>query len=145
VCVSVCVPGVLYHLYTSGRHPPLSRQSTENGEDVNVPRKLNGSTGDMPSHQDLHKELLLSHKRGRLPEEKPELQRRLERRRLEQDREKELALRPPSDLEQELRRRQQKLRQYEEEEQRRKQGPSNIPEFVRVKENLRHIQTNNSW
>lgn len=49
--------------------------------------------------------------RGLLLEEKPELKRVLEQRRLEQDREKELALRPPSDLEQELRKRQLRLQE----------------------------------
>jgi len=44
-------------------------------------------------------------------EEKPELQRVLEQRRLDLHREEELALQPPSDLEQELRKRQQKLQE----------------------------------
>ncbi|KAI4884056.1 hypothetical protein NFI96_030655, partial [Prochilodus magdalenae] len=87
----------------------LSRQSTEGSEEVTQLRKLNGSPIECPSHLNLHKELLLSHKRGLLLEEKPELQRVLEQRRLEQHREQELALRPPSDLEQELRKRQQRL------------------------------------
>lgn len=46
-----------------------------------------------------------------LLEEKPELQRVLQQRRLDLHREEELALRPPSDLEQELRKRQQKLQE----------------------------------
>ena len=44
-------------------------------------------------------------------EEKPELKRVLEQRRLEQHREQELALRPPSDLETELRKRQQRMQE----------------------------------
>ena len=47
--------------------------------------------------------------RGLLPGEKPELKRVLEQRRLEQHREQELALRPPLELETELRKRQQIL------------------------------------
>uniref|UniRef100_A0A8C9R8R3 Si:ch211-160o17.6 n=1 Tax=Scleropages formosus TaxID=113540 RepID=A0A8C9R8R3_SCLFO len=73
--------------------------------------------------------------RGLLPGEKPELQRVLEQRRLDQHREQEQALRPPSDLEQELRKRQQKM----EEVQKRREEQENVPEFVRVKENLRHV------
>ncbi|XP_017577888.1 protein FAM107B isoform X1 [Pygocentrus nattereri] len=118
----------------------LSRQSTEGSEEVTQLRKLNGSPIECPSHQNLHKELLLSHKRGLLLEEKPELQRVLEQRRLEQHREQELALRPPSDLEQELRKRQQRLLEYEMEEMKRREGQENVPEFVRVKEKLRHIE-----
>ncbi|KAL7884982.1 hypothetical protein AOLI_G00077520 [Acnodon oligacanthus] len=121
-------------------HASLSRQSTEGSEEVTQLRKLNGSPIECPSHQNLHKELLLSHKRGLLLEEKPELQRVLEQRRLEQHREQELALRPPSDLEQELRKRQQRLLEYEMEEMKRREGRENVPEFVRVKEKLRHIE-----
>ncbi|KAL2103332.1 hypothetical protein ACEWY4_000200 [Coilia grayii] len=117
----------------------LSRSATENGEETATFRKLNDASLDIPSHQDLHRELLLSHKRGLVLEEKPELKRVLEQRRLEQDREQELAQRPPSDLEQELRKRQLRLQEYEEEELRRREGQVNVPEFVRVKEKLRHI------
>ncbi|KTF94217.1 hypothetical protein cypCar_00021143 [Cyprinus carpio] len=120
-------------------HSPVSQQSTDSGDEFIQLRKLNGSPGECPSRQNLHKELLLSHKRGLL-EEKPELKRVLQQRRLDLHREEELALQPPSDLEQELRKRQQKLQEYEMEEQRRIEDEKNVPEFVRVKENLRRIQ-----
>ncbi|XP_061115180.1 protein FAM107B-like isoform X2 [Conger conger] len=90
--------------------------------------------------QDLPRELLLSHKRVLHSGEKPELQRRLERRRLEQHREQEQARQPPSDLEQELRKRQLKMQEHEQEEVKKKVDQENVPEFVRVKEKLRHIQ-----
>ncbi|XP_056154913.1 protein FAM107B [Lampris incognitus] len=124
-------------------HTPMNHQiTTDNGGDDGVqPRKLNGSTVETPSHQDLHKELLLSHKRGLLLEEKPELKRVLEQRRLDLHREEELALRRPSDLETELRKRQQKLEEYEQEEIRRREDQEKIPEFVRVRDNLRRTQT----
>ncbi|XP_066559536.1 protein FAM107B isoform X2 [Amia ocellicauda] len=107
----------------------------ESKADLIQPRKITNPILESPNHQDLHRELLLSHRRGLLPEEKPELQRVLEQRRLEQER----AITPPSDLETELRKRQQKLQEYEREEMKRKEDQENIPEFVRVKENLRHI------
>lgn len=53
--------------------------------------------------------------RGLLLEEKPELKRVLEQRRLELHREEEMAQRPPSDLETELRKRQQKLEEVRTE------------------------------
>ncbi|KAK9970683.1 hypothetical protein ABG768_026608 [Culter alburnus] len=140
---AVCVerPGFRHHkkeIYVC--HPPVSQQSTDSGDEFIQFRKLNGSPGECPSRQNLHKELLLGHKRGLLLEEKPELQRVLQQRRLDLHREQELALQPPSDLEQELRKRQQKMQEYELEEQRRIEDEKNVPEFVRVKENLRRIQ-----
>ncbi|XP_036388646.1 protein FAM107B [Megalops cyprinoides] len=105
-----------------------------------MPRsKLTNHIVETPSH-DLPRELLLSHKRVLQAGEKPELQRVLEQRRLEQHREQEQALQPPSDLQQELRKRQLKLLEYEREEIKRREDQENIPEFVRVKEKLRHIQ-----
>ncbi|XP_028266294.1 protein FAM107B [Parambassis ranga] len=127
---------------TSVGHPPLIRQSTADfsSDELGQPRKLNGSSSDTPSYQNLHRELLLSHKRGLLLEEKPELKRVLEQRRLELHKEEEMAQRRPSDLETELRKRQQKLQEYEEEEIRRRENQQKIPEFVRVKDNLRRTQ-----
>ncbi|XP_053173925.1 protein FAM107B [Scomber japonicus] len=136
-------PGYGHHRKeTSVGHSPLSHQSPADcsGEDI-IPRKLNGSSMEMPSHQNLHRELLLSHKRGLLPEEKPELKRVLEQRRLELHKEEEMAQRQPSDLEMELRKRQQKLEEYEQEEIRRRENQQKIPEFVRVRDNLRRTQT----
>ncbi|KAM7412010.1 hypothetical protein PAMA_021806 [Pampus argenteus] len=126
---------------TSVGHPPLCRQSTADfsSEDI-LPRKLNGSSMETPTHQTLHRELLLSHKRGLLLEEKPELKRVLEQRRLELHKEEEMAKRRPSDLETELRKRQQKLQEYEQEEIRQRENQQKIPEFVRVKDNLRRTQ-----
>ncbi|XP_068198225.1 protein FAM107B [Antennarius striatus] len=122
--------------------PPLSRQSTADfsGDDGVQPRRLNGSLVEMPSYQNLHRELMLSHKRGLVLEEKSELKRVLEQRRLELHKEEELARRRPSDLETELRKRQQKLEEYEKEEIRLRENEQKIPEFVRVKDNLRRTQ-----
>uniref|UniRef100_H3DCC7 Si:ch211-160o17.6 n=1 Tax=Tetraodon nigroviridis TaxID=99883 RepID=H3DCC7_TETNG len=120
----------------------LSRHATVDYSDESAPpRRLNGTSVDAPSYQNLHRELLLSHKRGLLLEEKPELKRVLEQRRLELHREEEMAQRPPSDLETELRKRQQKLEEYEQEEIRQREKQQKIPEFVRVKDNLRRTQT----
>ncbi|KAM4562531.1 protein FAM107B [Odontesthes bonariensis] len=121
----------------------LSRSSAADcsGTETVPPRKLNGSSAELPSYQNLHRELLLSHKRGLLLEEKPELKRVLEQRRLELHKEEEMAQRRPSDLETELRKRQQKLEEYEQEEIRQRENQQKIPEFVRVRDNLRRTQT----
>lgn len=119
----------------------MLRQSTADLNDESAQtRKLNGSSAETPSYQNLHRELLLSHKRGLLLEEKPELKRVLEQRRLELHKEEEMAQRRPSDLETELRKRQQKLEEYEQEEIRQRENQQKIPEFVRVKDNLRRTQ-----
>ncbi|XP_008294978.1 protein FAM107B [Stegastes partitus] len=110
-------------------------------DEITHPKKLNGSSAETPSYQNLHRELMLSHKRGLLLEEKPELKRVLEQRRLELHKEEEMARRRPSDLETELRKRQQKLQEYEQEEIRQRENEQKIPEFVRVKDNLRRTQT----
>ncbi|XP_008411758.1 protein FAM107B isoform X2 [Poecilia reticulata] len=122
---------------------PLAHNSAADGSGSEIIqlRKINGSSAETPSYQHLHRELLLSHKRGLLLEEKPELKRVLEQRRLELHREEEMAQRRPSDLETELRKRQQKLQEYEQEEIRQRENQNKIPEFVRVRENLRRTQT----
>lgn len=110
------------------------------GDSSSEQKKLNGFS-EAPSYHNLHRELMLSHKRGLLLEEKPELKRVLEQRRLELHKEAEMAQRQPSDLEMELRKRQQKLQEYEQEEIRQRESQQKIPEFVRVKDNLRRTQT----
>ncbi|XP_051532423.1 protein FAM107B isoform X2 [Myxocyprinus asiaticus] len=117
----------------------VSQKTTEGQDDLIRPKKLPNPILESHSHRGLHRELLVSHRWGLLPEEKPELQRVLEQRRLEQYREREQALKPPSDLEQELRKRRQKLMAYEQDELRRKEDLEKMPEFVRVRDNLRHI------
>ncbi|KAM4610562.1 protein FAM107B [Polymixia lowei] len=134
-------PGFGHHRKENFVHHTHQSATNSNGEEVVQPRKLNDSTMETPSHQNLHRELLLSHKRGLLLEEKPELKRVLEQRRLDLHREEELAQRRPSDLETELRKRQQKLQEYEQEEIRRREDQKKIPEFVRVRDNLRRTQT----
>ncbi|XP_077948775.1 protein FAM107B isoform X2 [Gasterosteus aculeatus] len=137
-------PGYGHHKKETsvGRHR-ITRQSTadRDGDEGVTPSKLNGSSVETPSYQNLQRELLLSHKRGLVLEEKPELTRVLEQRRLELHKEEEMAQRRPSDLETELRKRQQKMQEYEQEEIRQRENQQKIPEFVRVKDNLRRTQT----
>uniref|UniRef100_A0A8C2ARU9 Si:ch211-160o17.6 n=1 Tax=Cyprinus carpio TaxID=7962 RepID=A0A8C2ARU9_CYPCA len=104
-----------------------SQQTTEGQDDLIRPKKLFNPVLESSSRRALHRELLVSLKtvcRGLLPEEKPELKRVLEQRRLEQHREREQASHPPSDLEQELHKRRQRLLAV--------QDLQNMPEFVRV-------------
>ncbi|KAM9344498.1 protein FAM107B isoform 2-T2 [Pholidichthys leucotaenia] len=122
-------------------HGGVSCKENCSKDEIVQPRKLNGTSAEVPSYHNLHRELLLSHKRGLLLEEKPELKRVLEQRRLELHKEEEMAQRRPSDLEMELRKRQQKLEEYEQEEIKRRENQQKIPEFVRVKDNLRRTQT----
>ncbi|XP_035244728.1 protein FAM107B-like isoform X2 [Anguilla anguilla] len=116
------------------RHMTPSPLAPEASDDIIQPRRVTNPVQESPTHRSLHRELLFSHRRGLLLGGKPELQRVLQQRRLEQD------VPPPSDLEQELRKRKQRLQEYEQEELKRKEGQENVPEFVRVKENLRHVR-----
>uniref|UniRef100_A0A3B4ZLW2 Uncharacterized protein n=1 Tax=Stegastes partitus TaxID=144197 RepID=A0A3B4ZLW2_9TELE len=107
-------------------------------DDLIKPRKLPNPILASHQHGALHQELLFCHRRGVLPRQKTELQCVLEHKRREQHKQRELALHPPSDLEVKLRTRLQTL-QYELEEQKRSESLKNVPEFVFVRQSLKHI------
>ncbi|KFQ79994.1 Protein FAM107A, partial [Phoenicopterus ruber ruber] len=118
--------------------------------DLIKPKKLLNPVKASKSHQELHRELLMNHKRGLGMESKPELQRVLEHRRrnqlIRQKKEEEEAKKLQSPFEKELLKRQQRLDQVElnngdssflqlEKEQEKQED--HAPEFIKVKENLR--------
>ncbi|KAK1151417.1 protein FAM107B isoform X2 [Acipenser oxyrinchus oxyrinchus] len=98
------------------------------------PSKLANPVRVSRTHQDLHKELLLAHKKGLCVTSKPELQLVLERRKKEQTQREEGEL-GRSPLEKEMLKRQQRHQQLERVQA--KGGTENHFEFVVVKENLR--------
>ncbi|XP_056380459.1 actin-associated protein FAM107A isoform X2 [Hyla sarda] len=108
------------------------------------PKKLLNPVKASRSHQELHRELLMNHRRGLSIDKKPELQRVLENRRrdkiIQQKRQEEESKKMQSPFEQELLKRQQRLEQLEKEEQEPKEE-SHAPEFIKVKENLRRTAT----
>ncbi|XP_077181095.1 actin-associated protein FAM107A isoform X2 [Paroedura picta] len=110
--------------------------------DLIKPKKLLNPVRASKSHQELHRELLMNHKRGMGVESKPELQRVLEHRRrnqlIRQRQEEEEAKKLKSPFEQELMKRQQRLDQMEREQEKQEE---NAPEFIKVKENLRRTST----
>ncbi|KAI5093600.1 protein FAM107B-like, partial [Silurus meridionalis] len=124
----------------SRSEPVAQQQIMENPDHLIRPKKPSNPVLESPSHRVLHRELRVSHRWGLLPAEKCELQRVMEHRRVEQQREREEALRPLTDLEQELSKRRQRLLAYELEEQKRQEDLKNVPEFVRVKDNLRRVR-----
>ncbi|XP_012675570.2 nuclear fragile X mental retardation-interacting protein 2 isoform X2 [Clupea harengus] len=95
------------------------------------------------SHQELHKELLLAHKkRGRdlVVGSRPELHMVLERRKKEQSqRQEEEQAKGP--LEHVLLKRQQKHEENAREEEERVRDEAQLMEFVRVRQNLRKIHS----
>ncbi|XP_021071171.1 protein FAM107B isoform X1 [Mus pahari] len=103
------------------------------------PQKLINPVKTSRNHQDLHRELLMNQKRGLAPQNKPELQKVMEKRRRDQviKQKEEEAQKKKSDLEIELLKRQQKLEQLELEKQKLQEEQENAPEFVKVKGNLR--------
>ncbi|XP_075997489.1 protein FAM107B [Genypterus blacodes] len=118
----------------------IESQEQEDG-DLIKPRELPNPVLASHQHRALHKELLLCHRRGLLPGTKPELQRVLEKRQREQLKQREMTQRPPSDLEVKLLTRRQRIQLCELEGLKRNKGLADIPEFVRVRESLRNIQT----
>uniref|UniRef100_A0A8C8DWD4 Uncharacterized protein n=1 Tax=Oryzias sinensis TaxID=183150 RepID=A0A8C8DWD4_9TELE len=135
----------------------------EHVDDLIRPRKLINPILASAQRRALHQELLFCWRRGALPRRKPELQRVMEHRKREQLRKRDQALRPPSDLQVKLHRRQQRIQfvsvsnrkrprkhndptvmllvfQLEMEEKRRTERQKNLPEFVRVRQTLKHIQ-----
>ncbi|GCB65020.1 protein FAM107B-like [Scyliorhinus torazame] len=103
------------------------------------PKKLNNPVKDSKSYLELHRELVLSHKRGFVLQNKPELERVMIQRKYDLLREQEKAEQPRTDFEEELKKRYQKLQQYEQEQQKLEEE-ENVPEFVKVKESLRRTK-----
>ncbi|KAF3688888.1 Protein FAM107B [Channa argus] len=113
-------------------------------DDLIQPKKLINPVKSSRNHQDLHRELLMNQKRGLAPQNKPELQKVLEKRKREQilkaQKEEQEAHKKRSDLEIELMKRQQKLEQLELEQQKIEEEQENTPEFVKMKSNLRRTK-----
>ncbi|XP_009304063.2 protein FAM107B isoform X1 [Danio rerio] len=133
--------------------PPLASYAPQpdymtGDDDLIKPKKLINPVKASKSHQELHRELLLNHKRGAGVENKSELQRVLEQRKREQmikqRKLEEEARRKISPLEQELLKRQQKLEELEKEQEKLEEDNCNAPEFVKVKENLRRTSFTSS-
>uniref|UniRef100_A0A8P4GQL6 Protein FAM107B n=1 Tax=Dicentrarchus labrax TaxID=13489 RepID=A0A8P4GQL6_DICLA len=92
------------------------------------------------THNELHKELLLAHKKGLALSSRSELQQVLERRkRVQSDQEEEGQGRTP--LEDVLLRRQQKQLEREKEQEEKVREEAQLMEFVRVRQNLRKIHS----
>ncbi|EPY81027.1 hypothetical protein CB1_000762002 [Camelus ferus] len=106
------------------------------------PKKLLNPVKASRSHQELHRELLMNHRRGLGVDSKPELQRVLEHRRrnqlIKKKKEELEAKRLQCPFEQELLRRQQRLNQLEKPPEKEE---DRAPEFIKVRENLRRIAT----
>ncbi|MED6245759.1 hypothetical protein ATANTOWER_007660 [Ataeniobius toweri] len=122
--------------WMSPPHQVIENQQQEE-DDLIKPQKLINPILASLHRRALHQELLFCHRQGMLPRKKPELERVLESKNREQLKKRELALQPRSDLEVKLRRRQQRIQLYELENWR--EGLKNVPEFVRVKQSLKHV------
>ncbi|KAM4624819.1 protein FAM107B isoform 1-T1 [Polymixia lowei] len=122
--------------------PQPDYMDADEDDDLIKPKKLVNPVKASKSHQDLHRELLLSYKRGGVGvENKPELQRVLEARKREQmikqKKQEEEARKKISPLEQELLKRHKKLEEMEQKQEKDAEDSEKAPEFVKVKENLR--------
>ncbi|XP_068449825.1 protein FAM107B [Clinocottus analis] len=117
--------------------PPSHQQSDEDSSNLIRPQKPPNPLMASRSHQELHRELRMSHKRRESKEGKAELQKVLEKRRWEQamtaSRDQEEAKKNRSPFHQELLKRHQRLEKLERDKAQQREGP----EFLRVKERLR--------
>ncbi|CAM5120263.1 unnamed protein product [Natator depressus] len=82
---------------------PGTYLAADSNSGLTEPKKLPNPVRESKTHQELHRELLFSHRRGLLPEHKPELQKVLETRRFKQLKQQQESQRPRTDLEEELR------------------------------------------
>ncbi|CAH2275644.1 FAM107B isoform X2 [Pelobates cultripes] len=104
------------------------------------PHKLINPVKSSRNHQDLHRELMMNQKRGLSPQNKPELQKVMEKRKRDQiiKQQKEEAELKKSDFEKELQKRHQMLEEMEMEKNKNEEQ-ENKPEFLKVKGNLRRM------
>ncbi|KAM6981906.1 protein FAM107B [Tautogolabrus adspersus] len=124
------------------RQQPLMTEPhiTDNGVKAEASSGLSNPVRTSRTHNELHKELLLAHKKGLALSSRSELQQALERRkRVQSDREEEGQSRTP--LEDVLLRRQQKQHEKEKEQEEKVQEEAQLMEFVRVRQNLRKIHS----
>ncbi|KAM4740588.1 protein FAM107B [Anableps anableps] len=124
--------------WISPSHQVIENQQQEE-DDLIKPQKLINPILASFRRRALHQELLFCHRRGMLPRKKSELQTVLESKNREQLKKRELALQPHSDLDVKLRRRQQRIQLYELEEKKWREGLKNVPEFIRVRQSLKHV------
>ncbi|XP_051725744.1 protein FAM107B isoform X1 [Ctenopharyngodon idella] len=114
------------------------------GDDLIKPKKLLNPVKSSRNHQDLHRELLMNQKRGLAPQNKPELQKVMEKRKRDQvlkaQKEEQEAHKKRSDLEVELMKRRETLEQLELEQNKNEEEQENTPEFVKMKSNLRRTK-----
>uniref|UniRef100_W5NB19 Si:ch211-218o21.4 n=1 Tax=Lepisosteus oculatus TaxID=7918 RepID=W5NB19_LEPOC len=87
------------------------------------------------THQELHKELLMAHRKGLGVSSKPELQLVLERRQRERT-QREAGEQGRTPLELELLRRQQRQQEVERQRENERED-TQVPELVKVRQNLR--------
>ncbi|XP_016360755.1 protein FAM107B-like isoform X1 [Sinocyclocheilus anshuiensis] len=130
---------------SSLHHHGDNRENADKCDIAEGPWNLNNPVKASRSHQELHKELLLAHKkwdRGLVVCCKPELQMVLERRKREQT-QREEGEQSRSPLEQVLQERQSKHQEMmkEKEEEQRLHEEVQLLEFVRVRQNLRKVHT----
>ncbi|XP_058641291.1 protein FAM107B isoform X3 [Onychostoma macrolepis] len=127
---------------SSLHHHGNNRENADKCDIAEGPWNLNNPVKASRSHQELHKELLLAHKKGLVVCCKPELQMVLEKRKREQT-QREEGEQSRSPLEQVLLERQNKHQEMmkEKEEEQRLHEEVQLLEFVRVRQNLKKVHT----
>ncbi|XP_023283228.1 protein FAM107B-like [Seriola lalandi dorsalis] len=121
-------------------HPQSNNHRKDNGVHTEASSGHSNPIKTLRTHNELHKELLLAHKRGLALSSRSELQQVLERRKRVQNDQKEVG-QSRTPLEDVLLRRQQKQLEREKEQEEKLQEEAQLMEFVRVRQNLRKIHS----
>ncbi|XP_026868044.1 protein FAM107B isoform X2 [Electrophorus electricus] len=124
------------HVFPHGHN----RENTDEHNAGESPWNKNNPVKASRSHQELHRELLLAHKKGLVVSTKPELQMVLEKRKREQT-QREEGEQGRSPLEQVLLQRQQRQQEKEKEQEEKVREEIQLLEFVRVRQNLRKVHS----
>ncbi|XP_040181042.1 actin-associated protein FAM107A-like [Rana temporaria] len=105
-----------------------------------APYKPDNSLKSSRTHQELHRELLVTYKKGLVLHSKPELLRVLEKRRNQQQESKETKV-PHCPLQQELQKWQLRREERQQESTKSEEPAPDVHEFLKVRENLRKSKT----
>ncbi|XP_034552592.1 protein FAM107B [Notolabrus celidotus] len=125
---------------TNSSHLQIGGHRRDNGVKAEASSGLSNPVRTSRTHNELHKELLLAHKKGLALSSRSELQQALEKRkRVQSDREDEGQSKSP--LEDVLLQRQQRQLEKEKEQEGKGQEEAQLMEFVRVRQNLRKIHS----
>ncbi|CAJ1055250.1 protein FAM107B-like [Xyrichtys novacula] len=125
---------------TNSIHAQSSNHRRDNGVKAETSPGPSNPVRTSRTHNELHRELLLAHKKGLALSSRSELQQVLEKRKRVQNDQEEVG-QSRSPLEDVLLRRQQRQLEKEKEQEDKVQEETQLMEFIRVRQNLKKIHS----